>query len=57
MRQNRDVLYRRLWATDPLLLYEMVYGQKVQAGKIRKSKSKIATIAFSIRELGEDDSA
>ena len=36
--QNRDVLYRRLWTSDPLLLYEHDIGQQIKEGGNKKKK-------------------
>ena len=40
-KQNFDVLSRRLWTSDPVLLYEQTFSQKIWSGRIRHLKPKI----------------
>ena len=37
--ENNDILIRLGWVSDPLLLYEKEFGQKLKPGNIVKSKS------------------
>ena len=37
--ENNDILQRLGWVSDPLLLYEKEFGQKVKPGNIVKAKN------------------
>ena len=37
--ENHNILTRLGWVSDPLLLYEKDFGQKLKAGNIVKSKN------------------
>ena len=39
-KQNFDVLRRRLWTSDPVLLYEQTFSQKIWSERIRHWKPK-----------------
>ena len=39
-KQNFDVLRRRLWTSDPVLLYEQKFSQKIRSGRIRHRKPR-----------------
>ena len=42
--ETNDVMTRCAWCTDPLLLWEKVFGQKIKAGFYKKTREKKALL-------------
>jgi hypothetical protein len=52
VKQNRDILVRLGWVSDPLLLWEKEHGQQLKPGNMRRAKAR-----GSKEEEGEEDTS
>ena len=51
--ENSDIFLRRMWESDPIILWELNLNWKLTRGKIRQRKQKRkASFKFSVAEGG-----
>ena len=49
--ENQDILVRCSWGSDPLVLWESKFGQKIKRGNIRKKRNSAKKAEEEMEEV------